>query len=155
MLALITTEVAEAIEADRKDLRFDKAYSDEFPKTQCDSDYGFICWYDACCKNTMEEEFADIMLRILDMAWDIRREENRWPESEIKSLPTYCRTFTRTAWHFVKAVLDWGVYDISNSIAFVYFWAEKMDIDLDFHVKAKLRYNRLMLTEYPNSKKKY
>ena len=107
MLALIHSEVSEALEADRKDNYFN-------PETNCkkDKDYSrtggwafdivnsnieaWINWFNAEVKNTFQDELADIMIRVMDLA------------------------------------------------------AYK-GIDLEYHIKAKMRYNSLR--EYKHGKK--
>ena len=145
MLALIVTEVAEIIEADRKECRYDASVFEKY-KAQMGDDYGFVCFYDAEVKHTIDEEFADVCLRLLDLAWDCHHEEMRWFDDNI-SIPTYCRTTTEKAWHLIDKELGWGVFQIARCIAFMYLWAEQEHIDLDFHIENKLRYNAIMSKE--------
>lgn len=72
MIALIHSEASEALEADRKghyyfntqtadipaDLIIEKSINDEFFKNT----------FENLCKNTFEDELADIMIRVMDLA---------------------------------------------------------------------------------------
>lgn len=67
MIALMHSELSEALEADRKgryvpnpyvELRFEALHSD---------DEGFKDFYESAIKGTFDEEMADIVIRVLDM----------------------------------------------------------------------------------------
>lgn len=64
-LMLIVSEVSEAMEADRKGKYFTeniKALNGWF------EDDDFIPSFESCCKDTFEDELADAMIRIMDLA---------------------------------------------------------------------------------------
>jgi NTP pyrophosphatase (non-canonical NTP hydrolase) len=70
MLMLIITEVAEACEADRKENHSDLS-SFEFSMqdyTAEDSPTSFQHEFQRLIKNTFEDELADIMIRVMDLA---------------------------------------------------------------------------------------
>lgn len=64
MLALIHSEVSEALEADRKG-KYCQEYDD--CAQYLDEDDRFIAAYKADIKGTFEEEMADIVIRVFDM----------------------------------------------------------------------------------------
>jgi len=71
MLCLIHSEVSEALEADRKDNYADKHYIQEMEAegyTWKDSETSFKSAFEKCVKNTFEDELADIMIRVMDLA---------------------------------------------------------------------------------------
>lgn len=155
-LALVMTEVAEAIEADRRDKRSEDA---EFKKAIAQNAAGSEdSYFNACyrdyIKGTVEEEFADIALRILDLAWLRFGEKMQWYNSQHVHLPYYCRLFTEKALYLVKRILDAGYFGLSDSLKFIYLWAEEMGIDLDFHIEQKLRFNAID-AQHPANNKKY
>ena len=69
MLCLIHSEVSEALEADRKDMYFNKRMEYQ-PITVVNgwvSDIDFIKAFKQYCKGTFEEEMADIVIRVMDL----------------------------------------------------------------------------------------
>jgi hypothetical protein len=152
-LGLIMTEVAEAVEADRHGRRAD------IPLFQIETDDTVIrtpdvIWkgvYEHYIKGTIEEEFSDIVIRLLDMAYALYGEDFAYYN--------HCgmfrddKTFIEHAYYFVKEVLNSGVLNISYSICYIYDWAEHLGIDLDQHIEWKMRYNSLR--EYKHGGKKY
>lgn len=66
MLALIHSEVSEALECDRKNkycqlIDLDLVVGSELPSTE------FKDWFEQDVKDTFEDEMADIIIRVLDM----------------------------------------------------------------------------------------
>ena len=71
MLCLIHSEVSEALEADRKDNYSDNHYIQEMEAegyTWKDSETSFKSAFEKSVKNTFEDELADIMIRVMDLA---------------------------------------------------------------------------------------
>jgi len=64
-IALIHSEVSEALEADRKGKYADRKTFENFLKSNKGN--GFQTIFDARIKNTVEDEFADIIIRTLDL----------------------------------------------------------------------------------------
>ena len=71
MLCLIHSEVSEALEADRKDKYADVLYilkmEDEGYDWQ-NSELSFTSAFEKNIKNTFEDELADVMIRVMDLA---------------------------------------------------------------------------------------
>ena len=141
-LALVMCEVAEAIEADRKGLR-SKA------KTCYATEDSFYDWYNHNIKCFLEEEFADIVIRLLDMAVEINCSVQDYECFEFNEK----KIFSEQAWFFVTHLLGSSVYGISAAISFMYSWAENLGIDLDQHIEWKMRYNKHR--PYKHGGKKY
>lgn len=70
MLMLIVTEVAEACEADRKDNHTDmNLFERELKANSIHGEkYAFDAAFKIQIKNTFEDELADIMIRVMDLA---------------------------------------------------------------------------------------
>lgn len=64
MLMLIVTEVSEAMEADRKS----KFYNKGLDYVSHNQGEWFESIFEKHCKNTFEDELADIVIRVMDMA---------------------------------------------------------------------------------------
>lgn len=144
-LGLIMCEVAEAVEADRNNSR-SKAnicYATE---------RSFEVWYNANVKSSVEEEFADIVIRLLDMAYDLYGADNLFWFGQ-HSLFRDNKSFVEHAWYFVHNVLESGMMNVAESVFYVYYWAEHLGIDLNQHIEWKMKYNKFR--PYKHGGKKY
>jgi NTP pyrophosphatase (non-canonical NTP hydrolase) len=68
MLCLIHSEVSEALEADRKGKYANLRESEEYHLKQIIEDGYFISEYTKYVKGNFEEELADIVIRVMDLA---------------------------------------------------------------------------------------
>lgn len=160
---LIMTEIAEAVEADRNNRRADTEAMKDLMEMQAASKEGLsVRWYDMWfevyykdyIKGSIEEEFADIVIRILDMAQERHGEKMKWlgcypcggAYNENKS-------FVENAWYFIHDFLNYGTMNISDCVSFMYDWAHHLDINLDMHIEWKIKYNELR--PYKHGGKKY
>ena len=150
-LGLIMTEVAEAVEADRKGRNVIMPIMDGYSVEQLNDAAGFKYFYEEKVKGNVAEEFADIVIRLLDMAHALYGEDFAYYNH--CGLFRDDKTFIEHAYYFVKEVLNSGVLNISYSICYMYDWAEHLGIDLDQHIEWKMRYNSLR--EYKHGGKKY
>ena len=160
-LMLIITEIAEAVQADRKDRHADK---DGFIKDMvCDDDKSFKFSFDLNVKNTVEDEFSDIIIRILDFAelrgfgFDsvnarVRRtyEKYRGNGWDIGyTLPMFC-------YALISNIYDWRKpleYNLSLVLERLLAYCKLNSIDIDFFVEQKMRYNKLR--DYKHGNRKY
>ena len=156
-LGLIMTEVAEAIEADRKGRCVRMPIMDGYSQEQLNDDAGFKFFYEEEVKGNVPEEFADIVIRLLDMSAELCGIE--WANCD-ELLRTFDgvyfqrdASFVENAWIFVRHQLGAAPYDVLKSIQFIYLWAEHLGIDLDQHIEWKMRYNKLR--PYKHGGKKY
>jgi NTP pyrophosphatase (non-canonical NTP hydrolase) len=161
---LIMTEMAEAIEADRNNnRRADSVGFAELLRLQAESteglsDYWYDMWYcvyyKEYIKGSIEEEFADVVIRILDMAKEIHGDKMVWrgyyPWGEVYNEN---KSFIENAWFFIREVLNWGTMNISDSVSFMFNWAHHLDIDLWKQIEWKMKYNELR--PYKHGGKKY
>ena len=166
-LGLVVTEAAEAVEADRVDKRAKTDMMAKVIKIQSESNIGlsqgwyetwFEVYYDIYIKGSVEEEFADTIIRILDMTWELHGEKMDWagydPYGE-----NYDKNekFIETFWTFTKDILNCGTMNITDSVAFIYSWAEHgcgiSPETLDMHIRWKMKKNELR--PYKHGNKKY
>lgn len=146
-LSLIMCEVAEAIEADRKDKRVpSRAYIGKFVMN---TDEQYNAWYEAFIKGRIEEEFSDIVIRLLDMAVECNCSIQYYECYEFNEK----KIFSEQAWFFVTHLLGSTVYGINAAISFMYSWAEHLGINLDQHIEWKMKYNESR--PYKHGGKKY
>lgn len=147
LLSLVMCEVAEAIEADRNGKTSDDRTFKNVISHGWDNN-----WYDEFIKGSISEEFADIVIRLLDMAYELYGADNLFMFGQ-HSLFRNNKSFVEHAWYFVQDVLSFGMMNISSSVHYIYDWAEQLGIDLDQHIKWKMKYNEIR--PYKHGGKKY
>ena len=145
---LIMTEMAEAVEADRNGRRF------KMTSAPPEDLQWFKGWYQEWVKGTIEEEFADVVIRVLDMAQEVHGDKMRWlgyyPYGQVYQEN---ESFIENAWYFIREVLNWGTMNISDCVSFMFDWAQHLGIDLWQHIEWKMKYNELR--PYKHGGKKY
>ena len=146
-LSLIMCEVAEAVEADRKGKTSDDRTFKNVISHGWDNH-----WYDEFIKGSISEEFADIVIRLLDMSVELYG-EFLFVEPFKKIPPSENLSFSENAWFFVSVMLKHYQPLISEDILFMYAWAEILGIDLDQHIEWKMKYNESR--PYKHGGKKY
>ena len=112
----------------------------------------FFANYNSYIKSSVDEEFADIVIRLLDMSVELYG-EFKYLTPYIEILPSKKMNLAENLWFFVKNKLYLYQPQISESIVFIYDLAEQLGIDLDQHIEWKMRYNSLR--DYKHSGKKY
>ena len=155
-LAMIMTEVAEAIEADRVGRHADETtfkrllYAGDEGKV---ADSWFLSLYGTTIKGTVEEELADVTIRILDASNEIHGEKQTWTGYDSGMSPRPSALFTEAAFCFVKDVLNSGTMNLAYSMDYMFGWAGQLGIDLGWHIEQKMKYNTLR--EYKHGGKRY
>ena len=143
-LMLVITEIAEMVEAHRVSRKANTAAYNDMPNKQI----GF----EKFIKNTMEDEMADIVIRLADLAGALGVNFD-------KMLP--CRyyrayskfSFTENAFALSKGLCRDGIgieKRIQFGLDFVTKWAQELNIELAFFVAQKMRYN--VMRPYRNGK---
>lgn len=164
LCGLVMTEIAEAVEADRNDRRANTEAMADLMRVQADSKEGlsdhwcdmwYSTYYKMYVKGSIEEEFADVVIRLLDMAQGVHGDKIQWFGYYPLGLMGYREnvSFVANAWYFVHEVLNWGKTNINNSVSFMYDWAQDLGIDLWQHIEWKMKYNELR--PYRHGGKKY
>ena len=151
---LIMTEMAEAVEADRNGRRADMESFNERMSNLDGSDECFKEMYKRYIKGSIEEEFADVVIRVLDMAQEVHGDRMRWvgyyPWGQVYQEKD---SFIENAWYFIREILNWGTMNISDCVSFMFDWAQHLGIDLWQHIEWKMKYNELR--PYKHGGKKY
>ena len=146
-LCMVMTEIAEAVEADRKNRRaavlFYDLYRENIDGTPA-TDEQFKTAYDAYIKGSVEEEFADIVIRLLDFAYEKYGDNMEWREWCVRDLSSKT-SFTEKAFSLLRWMTyeDIGMSDITLFVQYMYQWAYIMNVNLNFHIEAKMRYNAM------------
>lgn len=146
-LGLVMSEVSESVEADRCGRRakikmFERAASANFEEGIRQRVWKH--WFETCIKDSVEDEMADVVIRLLDMAYELYGDDMRWKGYAAPR----CQydpemSFVENAWAFVSERLSWGTSDITEAIKFMFAWADDIGIDLERHVELKMQYNAM------------
>ena len=152
---LIMTEMAEAVEADRNSRRsMDAEFKSVLTFEAANKDTYFKACYKYYRKGSIEEEFDDVVIRVLDMAHEVHGDKMRWlgyyPYGQVYQEN---ERFIENAWYFIREVLNWGTMNISDCVSFMFDWAQHLGIDLWQHIEWKMKYNELR--PYKHGGKKY
>ena len=139
-LMLTCTEIAEIIEADRKNRH---ARIGMFEHALKDGE-SYEAIFEEYIKDTIEDEFADTFIRLCDLAGELKVDFD-------KMLPCrYHRAFerfsmTENAFGLIKG-LSKGQIAVEKRIQFgldyLVGWAKCNGINLEWHVKQKMRFNQ-------------
>ena len=137
-LMLILTEVSELVEADRKNRHADiPSYQDGLRKG------GFEHCFKENVKDTIEDEFADIAIRLLDLAGALGIDFDKMhPCGYYRAFDKF--DFTENAFALCKG-LSRDVIGIEKRILFgldfVKGWTTELGISLKYHITLKMAYN--------------
>lgn len=151
-LMLIITEIAEAVQADRTGDHADRR-SFDIQTLQVED---FNSAFEAHIKNSIEDELSDIVIRSLDLAglydigFDLAHELLDKGMQEVKE------TFPEVMYHtctFVSSDEETLSDKLNYCVALVIGYCRQKDIDIEFFIEQKMKYNRLR--EYKHGNKKY
>lgn len=151
-LMLVISEIAEAVEADRKGRRCDLGMFSDAMRTK-DFKYSFETYV----KDTVPDEMADVCIRIFDMCGCFDVKPYRSME-EILTLRDDWRQdfgkmrFSEQAYALVQLLTSWPPTDVNQvddelshvfgaALFFIHYWSLEMGIDLARHIELKMKYN--------------
>lgn len=155
LLMLVITELAEAVEADRKGRKFKSIISFEHEfnhySALVDETTRFKCAFERYVKDTVEDELADAVIRLLDLygLCDIDLDEDVFDEDTVQSYAeTYWgKSFTESVFRIVR-LLTSGRGTIKTSAVLpemllleIFGLAKNLNIDLLWHIEQKMKYN--------------
>ena len=147
-LMLIITEISETVNADRKNHH---AYLEEFNKICTVTDFGFIAKFEGYIKNSVEDELADVVIRLLDFAGANKLNLN--DVIIMQYVVTKKKTFPENMYAIVKDIVNYKYSQqefVNYAIRQVFKVAEFMGVNLLKHIKLKMHYNELR--PYKNGK---
>ena len=161
-LCLVISELMEAVEADRKGRRanvdrYNKKIANSRICQGLDSDIpkerGYEVAYNETIKGSIEEELADAVIRLLDLAGlrGINLElANGDIDDCIEDMAEACKdeTFTESIYSISTLPVRYdGIFDFSTAvndmILSIFGLAKHLDVDLFWHIEQKMRYNEL------------
>ena len=136
---LIITEIAEAVQADRKRLYAGK---DKFDYAVDRGAYDCEIAYEMYIKGSVEEELADIIIRMLDYCGmrkiEFREDNDGFPFDRL----TAFRTFPEAMYDLCGMITREDL-PMEFPLRCVIYYCESFGIDILWFVEMKMRYNEL------------
>ena len=136
-LMLVITEIAEMVEAHRVSRKANTAAYNEMLNKQIGFEH-FI-------KNTMEDEMADIVIRLADLAGALGVDFTKMqPCRYYRAFSKF--SFTENAFALCKGLSKDAIgieKRIQFGLDFITKWAQELNIELAFFVAQKMRYNKM------------
>ena len=138
-LMLIISEVAEAVEADREG-RFAQPMPEDWQKL---NDVDFKIRFLSFVKDSLEDELADVVIRMMDSGY-----LNRFTGTNDFFREVYeCKSkgaFVDRAFRLVNLICEGIRYEeLEQAASEVFFIADELGIDLMKHIQMKMRYNAM------------
>lgn len=143
LLCLVASELMEAVEADRKGRKAQMQHFEECIASISEKDFNeqYPKIFDTYIKNTVEDEMADAVIRLLDMAGTRKYTLTKFPFIPHISKE---KPFTENIWAILKELVCLqSVERVYCVLLEIELLCRNLSIDLWFHVKLKLRYNSL------------
>ena len=143
-IMLIICEVSEAVEADREG-RLAQPMPEDW---QTLNDEDFKMTFLRNVKDTLEDELADVVIRMMDSHLIDDTEEIVPPNTFIRLtlFPPVGKgvAFVEQAYHLVESIVFGAkVNDLNTACQIVFYLARQLDIDLATHIRMKMRYNAM------------
>lgn len=149
-LMLVVTEISEMVEADRKSIFADKEAFANRENTHPDFSERFVAYV----KNSLEDELADVTIRLLDLAGALGIEFDKMqPCRYYRAFDRF--SFTENAFALCKGLCKGKIAvqkRIQFGLEFAYNWANHLNVDLDYFIDLKMKYNK---SRQPMHGKKY
>lgn len=152
-LMLVITEIAEMVEADRKGniavikhIRKQNnlaAAQKVHMVDEVDNAPDFNAAFIENIKDTMEDEMADVAIRLLDLAGELGMDFDKL--NEMRYHRAFDRfTFTENAFALCKGLSRDNINifkRIQFGLHYITGWAKSQGVNLDWHIEAKMRFN--------------
>ena len=145
MLCLVISELMEAVEADRKGRRADMVKYNEYIRLKKEqneklTDKQFRGAFSSTIKDTVEDELADSVIRLLDTAGALGVNANSFNTN----LSVFGTSFTEKIYDIVSGItMNKANISIPYGIGRIEKLCSSLNIDLWQHVDLKLKYNSL------------
>lgn len=156
-LMLIITEMAELIQADRRGIHARREmFEYRLAVEPNDPDERFKKWFDTFIKQSFEDELADICIRVFDFIgeFNISIDQLNRIHSDIR--PEFFNlSLTEQCYFMISSIVECDSMPINCKLILltVENMAKWNDIDLEWYIEQKMRYNRLR--EWKHGNKKY
>lgn len=155
-LCLVIAELMEAIEADRN---YKYAYRKDFEESliKLGPRAGIRKWrqaFEICIKDRLEDELADACIRLLDFA-GLRDLELTYTDN-LTIMTSSFTEYTYCLCAFItnpdKSNVGWLDNHVSYSLGWIFSWCKAKNIDIEWHILQKMKYNKFRPFKHGNKK---
>ena len=147
-MMLIVTEIAEAVNADRKGKYANRTmFEKNFDTPQTNPESHWIFCYEVFIKDTVEDEFADAAIRIFDYVGvkESHIDDSIFREEAYLELSEDLKGHSFTEIMFC-IILSFGRKETANVNSILYYLfaiSYHLGIDLLWHIEQKMKYNEM------------
>lgn len=143
-LCLVISELMEAVEADRKGMHANRDIFEYYMKQRRRDDDEFIYAFKHDIKDSVEDEFADACIRLLDLAglrgYDLDSFDYEGSDTEDYSDMTFTESMFRICVYVTDNFYRDEPFILLNEI---FAFCRNRNIDIFWHIKQKMKYNEL------------
>ena len=162
-LMLIITEIAEAVQADRKDKHADvdkfkeyQTYYGTFLPSEEIRTIRFREDFEAYIKNSVEDELSDVVIRCLDLA-GLRNIEFDYALKLMESgMKKVNKAFPVFMYECCADISNGSLATLARRlnviVAAIICYCKQQDIDIEFFIEQKMKYNKLRPFRHGNKK---
>ena len=149
-LMLIVSEMAEAVDADRKGkkaniLKFKREFS--FNKYFTSEPIRFKNAFEKCIKESVEDELADVIIRCLDLAGNMNIDIDScslFSSCHVNSSLSLAENIFAISTIIYEPKFSVSLHDkINRVIASTFCLAELLNVDMVWHIEQKMKYNEM------------
>ena len=141
-LTLIVTEIAEAVNADRKEKHSDIIHFKKMEENE------LIHWelaFEKCIKDSVEDELADVIIRCLDYA-GMKYINIILPNLDKAPQDLLYDSITVFSYYLISHIYNYDI-EYEEKIIFIItdicLYCRKNNIDILWHIEKKMRYNEM------------
>ena len=151
-LMLTITELSEAVEADRKGKRANVSQFKVDKSLEPESlmeNLPFIRAFEKNIKDTIEDELADTVIRLLDLAGclkidiDLNDKLPKYSKVCFDSFGSFTNIAYKACNWLTNNEFEQEKWVINGAIWFIFSWCEYLNIDIIWHIEQKMKYNEL------------
>lgn len=158
-LMLIITEIAEAVQADRKGKHADAGlFNADVETLDMADDYDRDVWkrdFEIYIKNTVEDELADVVIRCLDLA-GLKKIDFRYADILLSEGAREVQVPFPELMYMACEEITYHGYDLTERlnelVAGIIAYCNKKGIDIEWFIKQKMKYNKLRPFRHGNKK---
>lgn len=154
-LCLVISELMEAVEADRKGKHSDIDNYNRYINgmtIETNTERPFMVAYDMFIKGSVEEELADVCIRIFDLAGLRNIDLDDFDYEGSDTMDYYGMSFTESMFHISRMATNkfyTGEF-IALLLNEIFAFCQDREIDIFWHIEQKMKYNELRPYKHGN-----